>query len=97
MARDETMRSKFLSGQDARETTSASIVRLCLVNDGGINVIRLTPPLSPSLNAYAERFVRSIKDECLDRIVFVGRRRCVVRWAEYVNHCHCERNHQGAR
>ena len=28
MARDETMRSKFLSGQDARETTSASIVRL---------------------------------------------------------------------
>jgi transposase InsO family protein len=61
------------------------IVRLCLVNDGGTNVIRL-PPLSPNLNAYAERFVRSIKDECLDRMIFVGRRRCVARWAEYVNH-----------
>jgi hypothetical protein len=61
------------------------IVRLCLVNDGGTNVIRL-PPLSPNLNGYAERFVRSIKDECLDRMIFVGRRRCVARWAEYVNH-----------
>jgi hypothetical protein len=45
------------------------IVRLCLVNDGGTNVIRL-PPLSPYLNTYAERFVRSIKDECLDRMIF---------------------------
>ena len=30
------------------------------------------PPLSPNLNAYAERFVRSIKEECLDRMIFVG-------------------------
>ena len=34
-------------------------------------MIRL-PPMSPNLNAYAERFVRSIKDECLDRMIFVG-------------------------
>ena len=34
-------------------------------------VIRL-PPRSPNLNAYAERFVRSIKEECLDRMIFVG-------------------------
>jgi len=39
--------------------------------------------------------VRSIKDECLDRMIFVGRRRCVAQWAEYVNHYHCERNHRG--
>ena len=51
--------------------------------------------MSPNLNAYAERFVRSIKDECLDRMIFVGQgslRRAVV---EYMDHYHAERNHQG--
>ena len=46
-------------------------------------------------NAYAERFVRSIKDECLNRMIFIGEaslRRAV---AEYVAHYHGERNHQG--
>jgi putative transposase len=42
-----------------------------LVQDSGTKVIRL-PPRWPNLNAYAERFVRSIKDECLDRMIFVG-------------------------
>jgi transposase InsO family protein len=65
-----------------------------LIQDNGTNVIRL-PPMSPNLNAYAERFVRSIKDECLDRMIFVGQaslRRAVT---EYMNHYHAERNHQG--
>ena len=65
-----------------------------LIRDSGTNVIRL-PPRSPNLNAYAERFVRSIKSECLDRMIFVGQaslRRAV---AEYVDHYHGERNHQG--
>jgi putative transposase len=65
-----------------------------LIHDEGTNVIRL-PPRSPNLNAYAERFVRSIKDECLDRMIFVGQaslRRAVT---EYVSHYHAERNHQG--
>jgi putative transposase len=42
-----------------------------LIGDTGTKVIRL-PPGSPNLNAYAERFVRSIKGECLDRMIFVG-------------------------
>ena len=42
-----------------------------LIRDNGTNVIRL-PPMSPNLNAYAERFVRSIKDECLNRMIFIG-------------------------
>ena len=42
------------------------------VEEGGTKVIRL-PPLSPNLNAYAERFVRSIKDECLGRMIFLGK------------------------
>jgi putative transposase len=51
--------------------------------------------MSPNLNTYAERFVRSIKDECLDRMIFIGQaslRRAVL---EYVDHYHGERNHQG--
>lgn len=46
-----------------------------LIRESGCKVIRL-PPMSPNLNAYAERFVRSIKDECLHRIIFIGRSRC---------------------
>ncbi len=60
----------------------------------GVRCVKL-PPKSPNLNAYAERFVRSIKSECLDRMIFFGGRhlRCVVN--EYVGHYHAERNHQG--
>jgi putative transposase len=49
----------------------------------------------PRLYAYAERFVRSIKGECLGKLVLLGENhlRTVVR--EYVAHYHNERNHQG--
>ena len=65
-----------------------------MIRDEGTKIIRL-PPRSPNLNAYAERFVRSIKDECLDRMIFVGQgslRRAV---REYIEHYRRERNHQG--
>jgi len=42
-----------------------------LIRDNGTKVMRL-PQRSPNLNAYAERFVRSIKDECLNRMIFIG-------------------------
>ena len=64
-----------------------------LIRDNGTKVIRL-PPTSPNLNAYAERFVRSIRLECLNQMIFIGEaslRRAV---AEYVAHYHGERNHQ---
>ena len=51
-----------------------------LVEESGTEVIRL-PPMSPNLNAYAEHFVGSIKQECLMRMIFIGRRRCVERSA----------------
>ena len=65
-----------------------------ILKGSGVEPIKL-PPRSPNLNAYAERFVRSIKEECLDRLVLLGEGhlRLVVR--EYVEHYHCERNHQG--
>jgi transposase InsO family protein len=65
-----------------------------LIRDSGTKVIRL-PPRSPNLNAHAERFVRSIKDECLNKMIFNGQaslRRAV---REYIAHYHEERNHQG--
>ena len=60
----------------------------------GVRCVKL-PPKSQNLNAFAERFVRSIKSECLDRMIFFGGKhlRCVVK--EYVEHYHAERNHQG--
>ena len=54
-----------------------------------VEVIRLPP------NAYAERFVRSIKEQCLDRMSFIGEaslRRAV---AQFMAHYHAQRNHQG--
>ncbi len=53
------------------------------------------PPRSPDLNAYAERFVRSIKSECLDRLIIIGERHLRTAISEYVEHYHAERNHQG--
>jgi hypothetical protein len=62
--------------------------------DGGVRVVQ-TPYQAPNANAYAERFVRSLKEECLDRIIPFGEghlRRAVT---EFVAHYHRERNHQG--
>ena len=48
-----------------------------------------------NLNAYAERFVRSIKEECLNRVVSLGEGHLRLLVREYVEHYHRERNHQG--
>jgi transposase InsO family protein len=60
----------------------------------GLNVIRL-PPKSPNLNAFAERFVRSIKSECLNRMIFFGQASLRHAITQYITHYHTERNHQG--
>ena len=65
-----------------------------LIRDSGTKVIRL-PPMSPNLNAYAERFIRSIKDECLNRMIFIGQASLHRAVAEYIDHYHRERKHQG--
>jgi transposase InsO family protein len=61
---------------------------------GGVEVLRL-PPSSPNLNAYAERFVLSIRSECLDRIVPLGEAHLRRSVHEFVQHYRIERNHQG--
>jgi len=55
----------------------------------------LLPPKSPDLNAYMERWFRSLKTECLDRMIFFGRRSLENAVREFVEHYHAERNHQG--
>ena len=60
----------------------------------GVRVVR-TPPRAPNCNAYAERFVRSVKEECLNRIVPLGEWHLRRTLQEFVTHYHRERNHQG--
>ncbi len=65
-----------------------------LLRDSGVKPLRL-PANSPNLNAYAERFVLSIRRECLDRFVPLSERHLRTAVSEYVVHYHTERNHQG--
>ena len=65
-----------------------------MLKASGVNEVRL-PARSPNLNAFAERFVLSIKSECLSRMVVVGERHLRTAIAEYMRHYHGERNHQG--
>ena len=60
----------------------------------GVETIKL-PPRNPNLNSYAERFVRSVKSECLAKMIPLGERHLRNAVAEYTEHYHAERNHQG--
>jgi putative transposase len=64
------------------------------LQEGGFRVVR-TPYRAPNANAHAERFVRSINEECLDRLIPFGERHFRRAVAEFVTHYQCERNHQG--
>jgi putative transposase len=64
-----------------------------LLASANVTLLRL-PANSPNLNAYAEPFVRSIKEECLRHIVPLGEGH-LRRVNEFVEHYHAERNHQG--
>ncbi len=64
------------------------------LEEAGIRVVQ-TPFQAPNANAFAERFVRSIKHECLNRVIPFGERHLRRTIAEYVEHYHRERNHQG--
>lgn len=64
------------------------------LRSAGVNPVRL-PSRSPNLNAYAERFVRSIKSECVAQVIPLSERHLRRVIGEYVEHYHVERNHQG--
>lgn len=65
-----------------------------IVDDAGVERLPL-PPRSPNLNAFAERWVRSVKEEVLSRVILFGERSLRLALREYSDHYHFERNHQG--
>jgi putative transposase len=67
---------------------------LHMIGDAGVKSVKL-PPRSPNLNAYAERFVRSIKESCLDRMILFGEASLRKAIHEFMAHYLTERHHQG--
>ena len=58
---------------------------LSVLAEAGIESVKL-PPRSPNLNAYAERFVRTIKEGCLERMIFFGEDSLRKAIREFVEH-----------
>jgi putative transposase len=65
-----------------------------LIDAAGVTRVPL-PPRSPNLNAYAERWVRSVKEECLSQLILFGEASLRHALTQYTEHFHHERNHQG--
>ena len=65
-----------------------------IVESGDVRTLPL-PARSPNLNAFAERWVKSMKDECLSKLILFGEASLRRTLREYVVHYHVERNHQG--
>ena len=65
-----------------------------IIDAAGVTRVPL-PPRSPNLNAYAERWIRSVKEECLSRLILFGEASLRHALTQYVEHFHHERNHQG--
>ncbi|MBM3747952.1 MAG: transposase family protein [Acidobacteria bacterium] len=76
-----------------RETKFCPAYRNVL-RSAGVRPVVL-PPQSPNLNAFAERWVRSIKQECLSKLILFGEASLRRALTEYIAHFHLERNHQG--
>ena len=98
MARNVTMQGcgtlrdcgYLLHDRDTKYTQSFRAI----VASGQVEPLVL-PAHSPNLNAYAERWVRSVKQECLSKVVLFGEHSLRRALSEFVEHFHAERNHQG--
>ncbi len=65
-----------------------------IVKSGQVEPLKL-PAQSPNLNAYAERWVKSVKEEALSKLILFGEASLRRVLSEYLVHFHAERNHQG--
>jgi putative transposase len=65
-----------------------------ILKSAGVKCVRI-PPQSPNCNPHAERFVKTIKHECLNDFIFFGERHLRHVVTEFMAHYHCERFHQG--
>jgi hypothetical protein len=85
--------------RDCRYVLHDRDTKFCLsfrqtMESGNVQPVRL-PSRSPNLNAYAERWVRSVKEECLSKLILFGERSLRLALRQYEVHYHEERNHQG--
>jgi transposase InsO family protein len=76
-----------------RDTTFCAAFQQ-IIDEAGVKRVPL-PPRSPNFNAYAERWVCSVKEECLSRLILFGEASLWHAFHEYMEHDHHERNHQG--
>ncbi len=65
-----------------------------ILNDNGVKLVKI-PARSPNCNPHAERFVKSIKTECLGKMIFFGRKSLDKAIKNFIEHYNVERNHQG--
>ena len=80
----------MIRGRDTKFTTGFEMI----FRHAGIRALKL-PPRGPNLNAFSERFVRLIKDECLNRMIFFGKASLHREVTHYIEHYHAEQPHQG--
>ncbi len=80
----------LLMDRDAKFSEAFRVI----LEQAGVKAVRL-PPLSPNLNPNLERFMRSVKEECLERMLFFGERSLQNAAVDFLAHYHQERNHQG--
>jgi putative transposase len=80
----------LLHDRDAKYSASFRAI----IKTGSVKTLVL-PERSPNLNGYAERWIRSVKAECLSKIISFGEGSLRRAMHEYIAHYHSERNHQG--
>jgi Homeodomain-like domain len=80
----------LLHDRDTKYTRSFRAI----IDSGHVTTLAI-PARSPNLNAHAERWVKSVKEECLSKLILFGERSLRRALSEYVLHFHSERNHQG--
>ncbi len=76
-----------------RDTKFTSSFR-AIIKSSRVEPLKL-PARSPNLNSYAERWVRSVKEEALSKLILIGEASLRRVLQEYLAHYHQERNHQG--
>ena len=87
-----TGKSHLIMDNDTR--FSAAFCKI--LSDVDIEPVRIAPQC-PNMNAHIERFMKSIKHECLNRMIFFGQRSLENAVRQYLIHYHHERNHQGLK
>ncbi|HET6879648.1 MAG TPA: integrase core domain-containing protein [Pirellulales bacterium] len=99
VAKELTTYDGFLSGKKYllmdRDTKFTAEFRK-IIEDQGTDCV-LLPPKSPNCNAQIERFMLSIKSECLNKMIFFGENSLRSATRHWLDHYHAERNHQGLK